>query len=238
MLRLQHRLAPGSDGEAFAHSRLATLLAAQGRHAEAETEFRATIDLLRRVLDPMHERIFSELRNLGVTVARLGRLKEGLAIMDTAYRGAVARKGDHAIGPAYIGGQRGYLLLWDGRIAEASTALREAERVVFANAPADHPYLRDVNYWMGMLAYYQHNYPEAVKRMSAALEVPTEQPADTIPHRAAIACGLGMALAKVGRTAEAVPLLRRTCPVFDKHAAEQPQMNRWSREVRSQLGIH
>lgn len=238
ILKVEQQLYPGSDGEAYAHSRLATIAAKEGRHDVAEAEFRAGLVILQKTLDPTHDRIYSELRNLGVTVARRGRVEEGLQLLDSAYQRGIAKHGKDAIGPGYIGGQRGYVLLWLGRNAEAASAIHEAARVITSFAEAGHPYRIDVAYWQGILAYSQGNYREAVLHLSTALELPADEAADTTPGRAQIACALGTALVKVGRTEVARPILRRTCPVFDRHAAEQPRVNRWSKEARTRLNIH
>jgi serine/threonine-protein kinase len=237
ILATVHRLYPGTDGEAFAHSRLANILASEGRHADAETEFRATLDILERTLAPDHDRIFNELRNLGIIIAREGRVEEGLKLVDSAYRLGLAKQGPTGVGSAYILGQRGYLLLWLGRTAEAATALHEAERVVLAGTSEGHRYRIDVAFWLGLLAMAQGDNGAAVSYMSAALEIPSEEASDTAPRRAQIGCGLGTALARAGREREAVPLLRETCPVFDRYAAEQPPLARWSREARTRLGL-
>ncbi len=237
LLRSQQRLYPGSDAEAFAHARLANLLAAQGKHVEAEQEFRATLAILRHAVAPDNDRIWSELRNLGVTVARLGRVEEGYALVDSAYRMAVARQGPGAVGAAFINGQRGYLLLWLGRRAEAERAIQDAARVIEAGTSKAHRYRIDVAYWLALLALDAGNDAEAVSQFSAALERSSDEAADTMPKRAQFACGLGTALARAGRATEARPLLVRACPVFDRHAAEQPILEKWSRDARVRLGI-
>ncbi len=238
ILAIQKRMSPGTDGEAFSHSRLGTLAAKRGRHDVAEQEFRAAVEILRKTVDPNHDRIWSELRNVGVTVARRGRLDEALALLDSAYRRGVANRGKDAVGPAYVEGQRGYVLLWAGRKAEAATAINEAARVILNIAPEGHPYRIDVLFWQGLLAYAEGNYRESVAKFSASLEQPTEATSDTTPGRAQYTCALATALVKLGRKEEARPLLQRTCPIFDRHAAEQPLLKRWSWEARASLGIH
>ncbi len=237
ILRDHQRFFPGKDGEAFAHSRLGSIAAKMGRHDVAETEFRAGLEILRQSVDPAHERIWSELRNLGVTVARRGRIDEGLSLLDSAYRRGVADRGKDAVGPAYILGQRGYVLLWSGRNAEAASAINEAARVVLNFSSEGHPYRPDVLFWQGLLAYAQGDYRESVAKFSSSLEQPSGDLLDTMPYRAQIGCALGTALVKVGRNGEAKPLLARTCPVFDRHAAEQPLLGQWSRNARARLGI-
>lgn len=237
LVQAQRRLYPGTDGEAFAHARLATLLAMQGRNAEAETEYRATLDILSRAVAPDNDRIYSELRNLGVAIARQGRVEEGLALVDSAYRMARRRQGPNGIGAAYVNGQRGYLNLWLGRMNEADSMLEAANRVIVAGTSEGHRYRVDALYWLGLLAMAQGRNVEAVEKLSAAVEIPADNPVDTLPRRAQLSCALGTALARAGRTAEARPLLARTCPIFDRYAAEQPMLETWSREVRAQLGI-
>jgi tetratricopeptide (TPR) repeat protein len=238
ILAINQKMYPGTDGEAFAHSRIGTIAAKQGRADVAEAEFRAGLVILQKTLAPNHDRIWSELRNLGVAIARQGRREEGLLLLDSAYRMGVRNRGNDAVGPGYVGGQKGYVLLWMGRTPEAAAAINEAYRVITRFADPGHPYRTDAALWKGMLAYAQGNYRESVSQFSAALEQPPEeQVPDSQPGRAQLACALGTALVKVGRTAEARPLLQRACPVFDRRAAEQPLLNQWSREARASLSI-
>ncbi len=134
-------------------------------------------------------------------------------------------------------GQRGYLLLWLGRRAEAERAIQDAARVIEAGTSKAHRYRIDVAYWLALLALDAGNDAEAVSQFSAALERSSDEAADTMPKRAQFACGLGTALARAGRATEARPLLVRACPVFDRHAAEQPILEKWSRDARVRLGI-
>jgi serine/threonine-protein kinase len=237
LLEINHRLYPGSDGEAFAYARLAGQAAARGRDQEAETNYRKALEIMRPVLSPGHDRIYSELRNLGIVIARQGRVAEGLAVVDSAYRLARAKRGPDVPGVAFINGQRGYLLQWLGRTTEAAVALHDAERVIMTASPAGHPYRSDVNYWLGLLAYGEGNFAESASRMASALELRPEEASDTTPAWASVSCGLGIALARLGRTQEALPRLRTACPIADHLPRVQPLLNRWSREVRQELGV-
>jgi eukaryotic-like serine/threonine-protein kinase len=237
VLQITLRLYPGTDGAAYAYSRVATLAASQGRYDQAETAYRNALQILRQVLDPQHDRIYSEMRNLGIVMARRGRITDGLAMVDSAYRRALVKYGPDALNTGYLDGQRGYLLLWLGKKTDAAAALRHADRVIMATAREGHPYRGDINYWMGILAYSEGDFAAAASHMASALETFPEDVPDVDPARAQRACGLGTALARLGRTAEAVPQLRKACPIFDRHAQEQPLLNRWSREVRNQLGV-
>ena len=237
VLRIVVQQAPGSDEAATAYARMATLDASRGRYRESEAGYRAALEILQKVLDPLNDRIYSQMRDLGIVIARQGRVAEGLVLVDSAYRLALTKRGPDAIGPAAINGQRGYLLLWLGRTAEAEAMLQDAARVVMANAPEGHHYRADMHFWLGLVAMSKGNFAEAVSRMSSALELLPQEISEDHPGQAQVACGLGTALARLGRTREALPYLRQACPIFDPHGQEQPLLHRWSLEVRRQLGV-
>jgi eukaryotic-like serine/threonine-protein kinase len=237
ILEIHRRLYPRSEGEAMAHSRLATIAASQGHDAEAEREYRAALQQFEGALSPENGRTISELRNLGIIIARQGRVAEGYALVDSAFRLARRQSGPEAVGVGYLNAQRGYLLQWQGRLGEARTALEEGERVVTRAAPPGHRYRADINYWQGLLAYGSGDYQGAVERMNRALELLPREATDTAPDRAGAGCALGVSLARAGRQSEARGWLERVCPVFDRVPEVQPLLARWSREVRRELGI-
>lgn len=94
-----------------------------------------------------------------------------------------------------------------------------------------------IEYWRGILELSRGNSSEAVARMSSSLEMlgPEVDPGRT--GWAQIDCGLGTALARVGRTKEARSHLEQACPIFDRYSFEQPQLHQWSVDARRQLGI-
>ena len=235
VLETVHRLSPGSAGEANSRARLATLAARDGRLGVAEAEYRTALEIYSRTLDSDHDLVTSELRNLGITIARRGRVQEGLALLDSAYHRSLAKHGE-TVGGSYINGQRGYILLWVGRADQAAPLIEAAARVVRARTPEGHPYRVEVTFWEGLLAYSRGRYSDAVSRMSSAVELASETSGR--PEGSPVfKCGLGTALARVGRTPEARPLLEQACPVFDRNRLEQPNLYRWSREARDRLNI-
>lgn len=236
VLRLSLQTAPNADGTASAYSRVANVDAARGRNHEAEVEFRAGLDILRRTVDPNHDLITSEMRNLGIAIARQGRVEQGLALVDSAYRRALVKHGPSGRQTAYLNGQRGYLLQWLGRTEEADTAIRNAATVL--EASEQNPVaLSGPEYWMGILELGRGNPAEAVSRMSSALEMLAPEIGPGNSGRAQVDCGLGTALARAGRTEEALPHLKQACPIFDQHSFEQPLLHRWSVDARRRLGI-
>lgn len=118
---------------AMPRANLARALDQLGRHAEAETEHRAALEVYRRVW-PTNATIPTILNNLAINLASQGRLDDAIAVIGEAREMRSEIPGDE-IALAESDTNLAYLLLVAGRAGEAAELAKSAASVLDARSP-------------------------------------------------------------------------------------------------------
>lgn len=122
-------LGPGTLTVADLTNDLAVVLAAVGRHAEAEHAFRESFDRHVVLFGDSHWRIRNVARNLGLVLSLQRRYREALPWMDRAVSSRAVPDTDE-IGLEGIRAQRAWIIFVVGRPAEALNAASRAVSAV------------------------------------------------------------------------------------------------------------
>lgn len=210
---------------------LALTMMAEGRPDSAEVHERQALRWFRAGTAPEHWRIWSAQRNLAFILAALGRVDEGLTLLDTAI--AVASTGpDSTSATGYLTAQRIPLLLRLQRQAEALRSLALAERRLGASASVPPDHRADLHRYAGMAFLASGDIPQAVERFRAAVTLvePPERP-DTEAN--INTCLLGVGLARLGRTVEARPMLNEPCKRYVAQGTPDPLILEWVASARA-----
>jgi serine/threonine-protein kinase len=228
---LRRTVGPASVNYANALEGAALNALSRGRAAESESGLRTALATYREVLAPDHWHIENTLRNLGLVIARRGRVDEGLAVFDSALAMHRARN-DTATGElGYLTGQRSYVLLLANRAPEAREAAREAERLMRGRALDAGSRQGDLEFWLAMTAFASGDTASAVTHFTLSHDLYAKTLPATHPSVAMTGCALGAALAGAGRRQEAEPLLRDACARHERSAAPSPIVTRWARDA-------
>jgi Flp pilus assembly protein TadD len=175
------------------------------------------------------------MRNIALVAAARGHTVEGLMLLDSVLARARAEGGEQTEGWAYYSGQRVPLLIRVGRTAEAATIAGQADRIIRATTPTSHSYRADADMWVGEAAFAQGDAMTAAARFDSARVrlAPLLPPQDV--RRAAAECSLGVALARLGRRAEALTELRSACVVYRNAAFADSVLVGWARAALAKL---
>ena len=232
---LETRLNGSSVSRGMAREALALTFFAEHRADSAESEERAALDEMRAGAAPEHWRIWSAERNLAIIVAARGRVADGLALLDSAI--ALARTGrDSSTEVGYLTAQRIPFLLRLDRLADASQAVAASERMLGASARVSSSHRADVDRYAGMVALASGDAQRAADRFrtAVALVEPPEKP-ETVPD--IHSCLLGVSLARLGRSAEAKPLLDKPCTAYASRGIPDALIMGWISDARRKLGF-
>ena len=207
---------------------------ALGRLADADTLLRRSLDVYRQFVAPGHERLALSLYELGVVSGAEGRDRQGVALLDSALATRTGTTAHDRETWAFMAGERGLLLLHLGQRDEAYRELARADSVARRYGSADDA-PTEVETMLGIAALATGRDSLAAARFAAA----REQLEGRVPHghpgyRGA-GCGLGTALARMGRAAEATPLLRAECPAYERWGLADRALVEAERAARSQL---
>jgi len=222
---LETRLKGSAVAEGMAREALALTFYDERRADSAESEERAALEAFRAGAAPEHWRIWSAQRNLAIIVAARGRVADGLALLDSAV--AVARTGPGLGTEAgYLTAQRIPFLLRLGRVGDASQAVATSERILGTSAVVSSAHRADVDRYAGMVALASGDAKLAADRFRAAVTLaePPDKP-ETAPG--INSCLLGVSLARLGRFAEAQPLLDKPCTAYASHGIPDPLIEGW-----------
>jgi hypothetical protein len=230
---LETRLNRSGVARGEAHEALALTFFAEQRGDSAEYEERAALEAFRAGAAPEHWRIWSAERNLGIMMAARGRVAEGLAMLDSAIAHARAGSG-LKMEPGYLMAQRVPFLLRLGRIEEASQVVATSERILGTSATVSAQHRADFNGYAGMVALATDDAERAATRFRAgqALLEPPGKP-ETVPgfHT----CLLGVSLSRLGKTAEAQPLLGKPCDSYASRGIPNPMVMQWISDARQRV---
>jgi tetratricopeptide (TPR) repeat protein len=233
-LAIEDRLKGSGPGRAAAREALAITLLREGRADQAEDLERQAYALFREALAPSHWRVWSAARNLGFIASARGRVEAGLALIDTAI--AIAGRGGNesreAVG--YLTAQRVPFLLRLKRVAEATTAAAEAERLLGTSSAVSVDHRADVNRYAGMAAFATGDRARAVERFQEAVAL-TTAPDRSPSGRGINGCLLGVSLASVGRLEEASPLVEARCARYLRDGIPDPMIVEWIGAARARV---
>jgi serine/threonine-protein kinase len=230
-LEIEDRIPGPAAARAMAREALALTLARAGREDSAVRYEREALALFREGMAAGHWRIWSAERNLAFMVAALGRVEEGLALLDSAI--ALATLGaDAGESVAYLTAQRVPFLLRLDRAAEASRSLAAAERGLGASPSVSAAHRAHVHRYAGMIALAAADAPRAADRFRQAVAL-VEPPGDSATVPGVNSCLLGVALARLGRMAEARGLLDGACATYQAQGPADPLIVEWIRAARA-----
>ncbi|HZO18557.1 MAG TPA: serine/threonine-protein kinase [Gemmatimonadaceae bacterium] len=228
---LEERLNGPPMARGMSREALALTMMAEGRPDSAEVHERQALRWFRAGTSPEHWRIWSAQRNLAFIVAALGRVDEGLTLLDTAI--AVASTGpDSTSVTGYLTAQRIPLLLRLRRQAEALKSLTIAERRLGSSASVSPAHRADVHRYAGMAFLAAGDIPQAVERFRAAVTL-VEAPERTNTEANINTCLLGVGLARLGRAAEARPMLDEPCRRYVAQGTPDPLILEWVASARA-----
>ena len=225
---LEMRLHTSDVATGIAHEALALTLVAERRPRDAEPEERAALESFRAGAAPEHWRIWSAQRNLAFIAAAQGRVEQGLALLDSAI--ALASEAQPAQDPAYLRAQRVPFLLRLGRTNEAAQTIARSERELGASPDVSAAHRGDVNRYAGMVALASGDAITAARRFATAVSL--IEPSNAAEPRLGVnSCLLGVSYARLGRTAEAKPLLAEACARYERGPTD-PLIVEWIASAR------
>ena len=230
---LETRLNGSAVSRGMAHEALALTFYAERRADSAESEERAALEALRSGAAPEHWRIWSAQRNLAIMLAARGRVADGLALLDSAIALAGAGR-DSSTEVGYLTAQRIPFLLRLQRATEASQAVALSERMLGTSPAVSRSHRADVHRYAGMVALATGNAQLAADRFRSAVNLvePPDKP-ETVPD--IHSCLLGVSLARLGRSAEARPLLDKPCTAYASHGMPDALIMEWISAARRQM---
>jgi hypothetical protein len=216
----------------MAREALALTFYGERRADSAEAEEREALEAFRAGAAPEHWRIWSAQRNLAIMMAAHGRVADGLALLDSAI--AIARVGrDSSTQAGYLTAQRAPFLLRLDRVSEASQAIATSERMLGSSPVVTSAHRADVHRYAGMVDLASGDAQRAADRFQSAVALvePPEKP-ETVPD--IHSCLLGVSLARLGKFAEARPLLDKACTRYTSHGIPDPLIVDWISDARRQ----
>ena len=206
-------LGPGTLTVADLTNDLAVVLAAVGRHADAERAFRDSFDRHVVLFGESHWRIRNVARNLGLVLALQQRYREALPWMDRAVSSRAFADTDD-IGLEGIRAQRAWVVFVVGRHAEAlDAASRAVSTLEGMKDPSDGHVLAYSRIVLARLLS-ETGRPDAAEPAARAAMAWFERWGPGHPQRANAECEVGRALVLQGRTAEGRATLERCLPIY------------------------
>jgi tetratricopeptide (TPR) repeat protein len=193
---------------------LGVLQATSGKHAEAESSFRASFETHRTLLGERHWRTRNAARNVGRSLFFQRRHADALSWMDRALESPDLT--DPGVGPGLWGmrAQRAHVLFRLGRrdeaISEATKAIEALERLPSTYAAWPLAFSRVT---LGRMLIDMGRLPEAETTLSTAMEYfAASPPADS--YRAEAACALAQARLLQQARPEEWERLNQCLPVY------------------------
>ena len=206
-------LGPGTLTVADLTNDLAVVLAAVGRHADAERAFRDSFDRHVVLFGESHWRIRNVARNLGLVLALQQRYREALPWMDRAVSSRAFADTDD-IGLEGIRAQRAWVVFVVGRPAEAlDAASRAVSALEGMKDPSDGHVLAYSRIVLARLLS-ETGRPDAAEPAARAAMAWFERWGPGHPQRANAECEVGRAQVLQGRTAEGRATLERCVPIY------------------------
>ncbi len=187
---------------------LAAAIATQGRLAEAAPLFAEALKIKRKILGDSHPDIAISLNNLGRLQLDLGHPAAAEPYLREALALRLKTLGPDHPDTAWSHDNLAVALDRLGRDDEARQHQLEALRIRRRALGANHPDIAHSLEHLGHLAGERGDWKSAVRRYRAALDIRRSADRAEDPERAETALDLALALGRVGRKAEAGPLLR------------------------------
>jgi serine/threonine-protein kinase len=218
-------LAVASAIEAYA-----IVQAERGFLEEAERGERETLRQWRAALAPTNASIALTLRNLALIAAARGRPVEALAYADTALRLLRAGRADEGEILQYRD-VRAELLLRADRPRDATAELSGISPAILARWPAGHAKRTAHELRLALTDLATDRPDRALARFDDLTRAMDTRVPATYPPRIAAECGRAVALARLGRAAEARRGLVEACPRYRRYGVHVPQLVRWADEA-------
>ena len=200
---------------ALALSNYAAALTSLRHYAEAEAAARESHRLLRELFGERHPYTPNAARTLGMILQLEGRHADALAVLRqaAAAQKELARDADHSE-LAAIELRIAVLQIRTGRYAEGAAALRAIVEKLRKIHPQGQATLAEGEILLGF-ALLEHNQAAAAEaQFRSSLGWLRGHVEPSSPRLAEAECGLGAALARQGRQAEARALLERAFPAY------------------------
>ncbi len=180
----------------------------QGRMAEAAPLYRESIELMQRILGADHPHTLDAMANYGGFLRQNGELTRAESLVrDVLARNSQTRGAQHV----YVGHDHvnlGHVLLDANRPGEAEAEYRLALDIYAQTLPDTHGFVAAALSGLGRARLARNDLRAAESTLRDAVTMGSATlPADSNPLLLAKS-GLGITLERVGRTAEAEPLLR------------------------------
>ncbi|MBL8982542.1 MAG: serine/threonine protein kinase [Gemmatimonadetes bacterium] len=207
---LRAQVTPNPLGEAAAIERLAGTQALRGFLEEAERGYDEALRLQQGEVESAHATIVWNRYSQAVVRGARGRANEAIATLDSVL--AMMRRGGFAEGDSLPAMDlRAAYLIEQGRFDAAARELaRTRPRLEVVLSPS-HPSREAHAQLQGIVALQQRRPDSALAWFDRARRSQRERLPDTHPEVVGNECGRGVAMARLGRRAEALPLLRGAC---------------------------
>jgi tetratricopeptide (TPR) repeat protein len=204
------QVTPNPLSIAAAEEGVATVVAYQGFLEEAEQRLRRALALEEANLRPTHTMIVNTMFNLGTLIATRGRPLEGARLLDSSL--TLARRGGGGdLDTIATYDFKAAILLERGETAAALAMLRSIDARMREVYPPGNPFLATHSELLGVAALAASHPAEAIEHFRKASAIRRARAPETNLELTGPECGRGVALARVGRAAEARPLLRGAC---------------------------
>jgi len=216
----------------MAEEALALTLAKVGRIDSAAAHERIALAAFQGGMGVENWRIWSAQRNLALLESVSGRLTEALALLDTAID--LARAGpDGKTAAGYLVAQRAPILIRLGRLQDAAQSIARAERELGTSAAVTPAHRADVERYAGVVELALGHTARAADRFRSAVALVESGTSRRSPP-AANSCLLGVALVRLGRLAEAEPLVGGPCTLALAHGPNDPLVVEWIVKARAE----
>jgi tetratricopeptide (TPR) repeat protein len=205
------------------HNAIAAILQVQGRHEEAEAEFRASLELRQEALGPDHPNIAKARDNLALALRALGRWEESDAHSRAALELLTETLGATHPDVAQARNNIAVSLAEQGKHEEAEQHFRAVVDSMRASLGDDAPLTADARHNLAAVLNAQERWGEAEAEYRLALAGRAAALSADHPEVAATRLGLAGVLAAQGRQADARALLEESWSASLRGAIPEPQ---------------
>ena len=212
-----------SDARMDAALSLAELAFYQGKHAQAEQQFRELLKIERGLgAKAPTERESAIMNNLGSSVRAQGRTDEGITLQREALAVTIAALGEKSLAAAETRNNLASALMQKGEFAEAAKEFAASCEVRTALLRPGHPLLVRCESNLGLAKLRLGEVDDAVKLLTKAANGWDAAFGPEHPGRVLAATALSQALRKQGKQPEAIDWLRRTLAWQQQHQSTAP----------------
>jgi len=196
----------------------------QGKYREAESHYRAAIEIFEAALGPNHSKTTTARNNLGVTLKVMGKMDEAQAEYERVL-GILERK----LGPEHPDvalplANLGSLHLRRGQGAEAAGYFERARALWVDALGADHPNIGKISMDLGMSRAHQGRFEEAVDLIRGGIEIFEKALGANHAHVGQAYIRLGTTHLDAGQPEPALAAAERAIAIVESAGAEPRRM--------------